>query len=144
MAAPIRLRPDFDAPRLRALAKHSRDPDQTRRLVALAAIYAGASRTEAAQIGCVTLQRPFDPQVHGIAAAGSCETRWPDPGSRVGAAVSRRSRIVGQVRPNLPAKDNCRAAVSLDTHAVLIGKSRHRTGNLSRLREPLALNRALP
>ena len=56
MAAPIRLRPDFDAPRLRALAKHSRDPDQTRRLVALAAIYAGASRTEAAQIGCVTLQ----------------------------------------------------------------------------------------
>src|SRR5215204_3098846 len=56
MAAPIPLRPDFDAPRLRALAKHSRDPDQTRRLVALAAIYAGASRTEAAQIGCVTLQ----------------------------------------------------------------------------------------
>ena len=56
MAAPIRLRPDFDAPRLRALAKHSRDPDQTRRLVALAAIYEGASRSEAARIGCVTLQ----------------------------------------------------------------------------------------
>ena len=56
MVAPIPLRPDFGAPRLRALAKHSRDPDQTRRLVALAAIYAGASRTEAAQIGCVTLQ----------------------------------------------------------------------------------------
>ena len=35
MAAPIRLRPDFDAARLRALAKHSRDPDQTRRLLAL-------------------------------------------------------------------------------------------------------------
>src|SRR5215218_103112 len=56
MAASIPLRPDFGAPRLRALAKHSRDPDQTRRLVALAAIYEGASRSEAAQIGCVTLQ----------------------------------------------------------------------------------------
>ena len=56
MAAPIRLRPDFDAPRLRALARRSRDPDQTRRLLALAAIYEGASRSEAARIGCVTLQ----------------------------------------------------------------------------------------
>ena len=56
MAAPVPLRPDFDAPRLRALARRSRDPDQTRRLMALAAIYEGASRSEAARIGCVTLQ----------------------------------------------------------------------------------------
>src|SRR5215218_5810347 len=56
MAAPVPLRPDFDAPRLRAFARRSRDPDQTRRLMALAAIYEGASRSEAARIGCVTLQ----------------------------------------------------------------------------------------
>jgi transposase len=56
MAAPVPLRPDFDADHLRVLAKRSRDPDQTRRLLALAAIYDGASRTEAARIGCVTLQ----------------------------------------------------------------------------------------
>src|SRR3712207_6630857 len=56
MAAPVPLRPDFDAPRLRALARRLRDPDQTRRLMALAAIYEGASRSEAARIGCVTLQ----------------------------------------------------------------------------------------
>ena len=56
MAAPVPLRPDFDAPRLRALARRSWDPDQTRRLLALAAIYEGASRSEAARIGCVTLQ----------------------------------------------------------------------------------------
>ena len=56
MAAPVPLRTDFDATQLRALAKQSRDADQTRRLLALAAIYDGASRTEAAQIGCVTLQ----------------------------------------------------------------------------------------
>ena len=56
MAAPVPLRSDFDAPWVRTLAKGSRDPDQTRRLLALAAIYDGATRTEAARIGCVTLQ----------------------------------------------------------------------------------------
>src|SRR3954469_4740546 len=56
MAVAVPLRSDFDAAQLRALAKRARDPDQTRRLLALAAISDGASRTEAAQIGCVTLQ----------------------------------------------------------------------------------------
>src|SRR5215217_2759583 len=56
LAAAVPFRSDFDAAQLRALAKRSRDPDQTRRLLALAAIYEGASRTEAAQIGGVTLQ----------------------------------------------------------------------------------------
>jgi transposase len=56
MAAPVPLRTDFDAAQLRGLAKRSRDPDQTRRLLALAAIYDGATRTEAAKVGSVTLQ----------------------------------------------------------------------------------------
>ena len=38
MAAPVPLRPDFDAKALRALAKGSRDPVQTRRLLALSVI----------------------------------------------------------------------------------------------------------
>jgi len=53
---PIPLRLDFDAPHVRALARRSKDAAQTRRLLALAAIYEGASRTEAAVIGGVTLQ----------------------------------------------------------------------------------------
>jgi transposase len=60
MAAPIRLRCDFDAARLRALAKHSCDPDQTRRLLALALIYEGGSRTDAARMGAVGLQTVRD------------------------------------------------------------------------------------
>lgn len=53
---PIPLRPDFDAPRLRALAKKAKDGAQARRLLSLAAIYDGANRTQAASIGSVTLQ----------------------------------------------------------------------------------------
>jgi transposase len=53
---PIALRADFDAAMVRAAAKRSKDGPQARRLLALAAIYEGATRTEAAKIGGVTLQ----------------------------------------------------------------------------------------
>jgi transposase len=60
VAAAVSLRPDHDAARLRGLARRSRDPDQTRRLLALAAIYGGGSRSEAAAIGGVGLQTVRD------------------------------------------------------------------------------------
>ena len=53
---PVPLREDFDAPALRAGARRSKNAAQARRLLALAAIYDGTSRTEAAGIGGVTLQ----------------------------------------------------------------------------------------
>ena len=53
---PIPLRPDFDATRLRSAARASKDAGQARRLLALAAIYEGETRTQAAAIGGVTLQ----------------------------------------------------------------------------------------
>ena len=56
MASPIALREDFDGPGLRRLAKQSKDAAQARRLLALAEIYDGGSRTDAARIGGVTLQ----------------------------------------------------------------------------------------
>src|SRR5258705_10652957 len=56
MSAPIPLRRDFDASLLRSLARRTKDGPQARRLLALAAIYDGATRTEAAKIGGVGLQ----------------------------------------------------------------------------------------
>lgn len=53
---PIPLRADFDARLTRAAARRSKDGPQARRLLALAAIYDGATRTEAAKIGGVTVQ----------------------------------------------------------------------------------------
>lgn len=51
MAKAIALRVDHSADDLRRLARAARDAAQTRRLLALAAIYDGASRREAARIG---------------------------------------------------------------------------------------------
>jgi transposase len=53
---PVPLRSDFDAASLRRLARRSKDGPQARRLLALAAIDEGGTRTEAARIGGVTLQ----------------------------------------------------------------------------------------
>jgi transposase len=53
---PVPLRTDFDANALRAIARKTKDGPQARRLLALAAIYDGATRTEAARIGGVTVQ----------------------------------------------------------------------------------------
>ena len=56
MSAPIPLRRDFDASQLRSLARRTNNGPQARRLLALAAIYDGATRTEAAKIGGIGLQ----------------------------------------------------------------------------------------
>src|SRR5260370_29374680 len=51
LSAAIGLRQDFDAATLRRLATTVKDPDQVRRLLAVAAVYDGMSREEAARIG---------------------------------------------------------------------------------------------
>jgi transposase len=56
MASAIPLRGDVDGPALRRLARATMDAAQARRLLALAEIYDGGSRTDAARIGGVTLQ----------------------------------------------------------------------------------------
>jgi transposase len=53
---PIPLRSDYDAGLVRLTARESKDANQVRRLLALAAIYDGATRAGAAEIGGVTRQ----------------------------------------------------------------------------------------
>lgn len=60
MASAVGLRDDFTATRMRALARSSRDASQVRRLLALAVIYEGGTRGEAAQLGGVGLQTVRD------------------------------------------------------------------------------------
>ncbi len=56
MGRAIALREDFDGLALRRLAKVSKDAGQSRRLLALAEIYDGGRRTDAARLGDVGLQ----------------------------------------------------------------------------------------
>jgi transposase len=56
MGKAIALRSDFDGVQLRRLARVTKHANQARRLLALAEIYDGGSRTKAAQVGGVGLQ----------------------------------------------------------------------------------------
>ena len=60
MASAIKLREDYDGSALRALAKKSKDAAQSRRLLALAEVYDGGSRGDAARIGGTQLQTVRD------------------------------------------------------------------------------------
>lgn len=56
MSLPVRIRQDFRAGEVRTAARRSKDAAQVRRLLAIATILDGGSRSEAARIGGVTLQ----------------------------------------------------------------------------------------
>ena len=56
MGSAIALRGDFDGPGLRRLAKAAKDAGQSRRLLALAGIYDGGDRLDAARMSGVGLQ----------------------------------------------------------------------------------------
>ncbi len=60
MASAVEVRGDFSADRVRKSAKTSSDAGQCRRLLAIAAILDGGSRSEAAKIGGVGLQTVRD------------------------------------------------------------------------------------
>lgn len=56
MGSAVSLRTDFDGEKLRLLARQTKDANQARRLLALASIYDGGSRSDAARLGSVTPQ----------------------------------------------------------------------------------------
>ena len=81
MPRAIALRLDFTAAGLRGLARRSKDAAQARRLLALAAIYDGGTRSEAALIGNVTLQlvRDWVVRFNAEGPDGLCDRKAPGP-----------------------------------------------------------------
>ena len=85
---PIALRADFDTVGLRLAARRAKDAGQARRLLALASIYDGSSRTEAARIGGVTLQiiRDWVLKLNTHGPDGLIDGKAPGQPSRLNAA----------------------------------------------------------
>src|SRR4051812_50095192 len=78
---PVPLRTDFDAHALRAIARTTKDGPQARRLLALAAIYDGATRTAAARIGGGTgpIVRGWGGEFNAPGPAGVVHRQPPRP-----------------------------------------------------------------
>lgn len=130
MAAPVPVRADFDAAGLRALAKLSRDPAQTRRLLALSAIYAGGSRSEAAALGGVGLQTVRDWVVafNAYGPAGLIDGKAPGARPRLNADQRAALRALVEQGPMPAAHGVVRwrlidlAQILFEDHDVLVSE----------------------
>jgi transposase len=82
------LREDYDASELRSGARKTKNAGQARRLLALAAIYDGSSRTEAAEMGGVTLQiiRDWVLKFNALGPGGLIDGKAPGKPSRLNDA----------------------------------------------------------
>ena len=94
---PIPLRVDFDAAQLRVVARQTKDGPQACRLLALAAIYDGATRTEAAKTGRVTPQivRDWVVTLNAHGAAGLIDRKASGRPSRLND--THRAALAGMV-----------------------------------------------
>ena len=106
MAAPIDLRNDFDCVSLRCLAKRTRDATQSRRLLALAEVYDGGSRTDASRIGGVGLQiiRDWVLRFNARGPDGLVDGKSPGAPSKLNADHRRALAEVVEAGP-VPAVD---------------------------------------
>jgi transposase len=104
MSAPLPLRTDFTAADLRHWARRTRDANQARRLLALAAIYDGGSRGDAARIGGVGLQivRDWVVRFNAEGPEGLANRKVPGPSRRLDTAQRRALAAIVESGP-MPA-----------------------------------------
>ena len=106
MSAAIALREDYDGAGLRRLARVSKDANQTRRLLALAMIYEGGTRRDAAKVGGVTLQvvRDWVLRFNAQGPAGLIDRKAP--GAKPKLSAQQRQALAERVEQGpLPAVD---------------------------------------
>ena len=102
MPSAIKLRTDFTARELRRLAKKAKDVNQSRRLLSLAAVLNGMSRTEAAMIGGMDRQTLRD-WVHRFNTAGpdGLLDNWASgPTTRLSAAQKAELTRIVEMGPD--------------------------------------------
>ena len=95
----LTLRGDYDAARLRGLARRTKSAAQGRRLLALAEIYDGGSRTKAACVGGVGLQtiRDWVLRFNAYGPEGLADRQAPGHPGKLNTA--QREALAAMVEP---------------------------------------------
>lgn len=109
MAATVGLRADFTATDLRLLAQSRRDGGPVRRRLALAVIYDGGSRSEAARTGGVGLQKVRDwvLRFNRDGPDGLTDGKAPGAAHALMRTRGRRLRLLSRVVPSLRRTASC-------------------------------------
>lgn len=102
MSLPIELRSDFNAMALRTHARRTRDANQARRLLALASIYDGVQRSDAARIGGVGVQiiRDWVVRFNEQGPDGLIDRKAPGPTPRLCAEHRQALVALIEMGPN--------------------------------------------
>ena len=109
MPAAVRMREDYSAEALRSLAKRSKDANQSRRLLSLAAVRDGMDRGAAARIGGMDRQTLRD-WVHRFNAAGpdGLFDHWTEgPKPRLSPEQLAEFAAIVETGPNRKATASC-------------------------------------
>jgi|SRR5215207_241185 len=98
----IPLRSDWDAARVRAAAREAEDADQVRRLLAVAAVYEGKNRSEAARVGAMDRQtlRDWVHRFNQEGAAGLIARKAPGAACRLTAGQEAELAALIEVGPD--------------------------------------------
>src|SRR5881275_1972283 len=106
MSAAISVRDDFEAEELRVLAGRVKDADQARRLLAIAAIYDGMDRDEAARIGGMDRQtlRDWVYRFNELGPEGLINIKPPGRPSRLSAEQKEQLCLLVEAGPD-PQED---------------------------------------
>ena len=115
MSIPVALRGDFDAAGLRRLARVSKDANQARRLLALATIYAGGTRSAAAEVGGVGLQivRDWVMRFNADGPAGLLDRKAPGQPALLNLAHRRALATMIETGPIPPSMASCAGGWSI-------------------------------
>jgi len=123
MGSAVRLREDYSAADLRRLAKRSKDANQSRRLLSLAAVREGKDRAEAARMGGMDRQTLRD-WVHRFNAQGPdglLDHHYEGPKARLTPAQLAQLSEIVEVGPN-PKTDGVVRWRRIDLKAVIASR----------------------
>jgi len=141
MASAVRLREDYSAGKLRRLARRSKDVNQSRRLLSLAAVLDGMDRGSAARIGGMDRQtlRDWVHRFNALGPEGLIDNWTEGPKPRLSAEqLAEFTQIVeagpdrekdGVVRwRRVDLKRVIAERFGVDFHARYVGKLLHKLG----------------
>jgi transposase len=105
MALPVRLRDDYSSEDLRRLAARSKDANQSRRLLSLAAVVDGMNRTAAARIGGMDRQtlRDWVHRFNQSGPKGLLDNWYSGPPSRLSEAQKAELAAIVEAGPDRAA-----------------------------------------
>jgi transposase len=123
MGTAVKMRTDYSAAELRRLAKVSKDANQSRRLLSLAAVADGMSREDAARIGGMDRQTLRD-WVHRFNAAGPDGLKdawWSGPEPRLSSTQKAELAQIVETGPD-PVVDGVVRWRRVDLQKVIKGR----------------------